>query len=64
MSSGRRADRGGDDRHDCLSRTVPERSIVFAVGRDVTDRRRADAELRTLITAAIPISSASPELRT
>jgi hypothetical protein len=43
---------------------VPERSIVFAGGRDVTDRRRADAELRTLITAAIPISSASPELRT
>ena len=27
------------------TRTVPERSIVFAVGRDVTDRRRADAEL-------------------
>ena len=28
------------------TRTVPERGIVFAVGRDVTDRRRADAELR------------------
>ena len=27
------------------TRTVPERGIVFAVGRDVTDRRRADAEL-------------------
>ena len=28
------------------TRTVPERGIVFAVGRDVTERRRADAELR------------------
>jgi PAS domain S-box-containing protein len=28
------------------TRTVPQRGIVFAVGRDVTDRRRADAELR------------------
>ena len=28
------------------TRTVRERGIVFAVGRDVTDRRRADAELR------------------
>ncbi len=28
------------------TRTVPERGIIFAVGRDVTDRRRADAELR------------------
>jgi PAS domain S-box-containing protein len=28
------------------TRTVRERSVVFGVGRDVTDRRRADAELR------------------
>jgi PAS domain S-box-containing protein len=28
------------------TRTVPERGVIFAVGRDVTDRRRADAELR------------------
>jgi PAS domain S-box-containing protein len=28
------------------SRTMPERGVIFAVGRDVTDRRRADAELR------------------
>jgi PAS domain S-box-containing protein len=28
------------------TRTMPERGAVFAVGRDVTDRRRADAELR------------------
>jgi PAS domain S-box-containing protein len=28
------------------TRTVPERGVVFAVGRDVTDRRRADLELR------------------
>jgi PAS domain S-box-containing protein len=28
------------------SRTMPERGLIFAVGRDVTDRRRADAELR------------------
>jgi PAS domain S-box-containing protein len=28
------------------SRTMPERSVIFAVGRDVTERRRADAELR------------------
>jgi PAS domain S-box-containing protein len=27
------------------TRTVPERGLVFGVGRDVTDRRRADAEL-------------------
>jgi PAS domain S-box-containing protein len=26
--------------------TVPEQGLVYAVGRDVTDRRRADAELR------------------
>jgi PAS domain S-box-containing protein len=28
------------------TRTVPERGVVFGVGRDVTDRRHADAELR------------------
>src|SRR4051794_35145801 len=28
------------------TRTMPERGVVFGVGRDVTDRRRADAELR------------------
>jgi PAS domain S-box-containing protein len=28
------------------SRVLPERGVVFAVARDVTDRRRADAELR------------------
>ncbi len=28
------------------TRTVPERGVVFAVGRDVTDRRRAEAGLR------------------
>jgi PAS domain S-box-containing protein len=28
------------------SRAMPERGVVFGVGRDVTDRRRADAELR------------------
>jgi signal transduction histidine kinase len=28
------------------SRTMRERGVIFAVGRDVTDRRRADAELR------------------
>jgi PAS domain S-box-containing protein len=28
------------------SRTMPERGLIFAVGRDVTDQRRADAELR------------------
>jgi len=28
------------------SRIMPERGVVFGVGRDVTDRRRADAELR------------------
>jgi PAS domain S-box-containing protein len=28
------------------SRVIPERGVVFAVARDVTDRRRADAELR------------------
>jgi PAS domain S-box-containing protein len=28
------------------SRIMPERGVIFAVGRDVTDRRRADAELR------------------
>ena len=28
------------------TRTVRERGVVFAVGRDVTDRRRAEAELR------------------
>jgi PAS domain S-box-containing protein len=28
------------------SRVLPERAVVFAVARDVTDRRRADAELR------------------
>jgi len=28
------------------SRTLPERGVIFAVGRDVTDRRRDDAELR------------------
>ncbi|MCW3016731.1 MAG: two-component system sensor kinase, partial [Solirubrobacterales bacterium] len=27
------------------SRIMPERGVIFAVGRDVTDRRRADAEL-------------------
>jgi PAS domain S-box-containing protein len=27
-------------------RTMPERGVIFAFGRDVTDRRRADAELR------------------
>jgi PAS domain S-box-containing protein len=27
------------------SRTVPERGLILAVGRDVTDRRRAEAEL-------------------
>jgi PAS domain S-box-containing protein len=26
--------------------TVPEQALIYAVGRDVTDRRRADAELR------------------
>jgi PAS domain S-box-containing protein len=28
------------------SRAIPERGVILAVGRDVTDRRRADAELR------------------
>jgi PAS domain S-box-containing protein len=28
------------------SRTIPERGVIFALGRDVTDRRRDDAELR------------------
>jgi PAS domain S-box-containing protein len=28
------------------TRAVPDRGIVYGVGRDVTDRRRADAELR------------------
>jgi PAS domain S-box-containing protein len=28
------------------SRTIPERGVIFAVGRDVTDQRLADAELR------------------
>jgi PAS domain S-box-containing protein len=28
------------------SRVIPERGVVFAVARDVTDRRRAEAELR------------------
>ena len=28
------------------TRTMPERGVIFGVGRDVTDRRRADAELR------------------
>jgi PAS domain S-box-containing protein len=28
------------------SRVLPERGVVFAVARDVTDRRRADADLR------------------
>jgi PAS domain S-box-containing protein len=28
------------------TRTVPERGVIFGVGRDVTARRRADAELR------------------
>jgi PAS domain S-box-containing protein len=28
------------------SQTMPERGLIFAVGRDVTDRRRADAALR------------------
>jgi PAS domain S-box-containing protein len=28
------------------TRTMPERSVVYGVGRDVTDRRNADAELR------------------
>jgi PAS domain S-box-containing protein len=28
------------------ARTVPERRFVYGVGRDVTDRRRADAQLR------------------
>jgi PAS domain S-box-containing protein len=27
------------------SRTIPERGVILVVGRDVTDRRRADAEL-------------------
>ena len=28
------------------ARTLPERALLYGVGRDVTDRRRADAELR------------------
>jgi len=28
------------------TRTMPERGVIFGIGRDVTDRRRADAELR------------------
>jgi PAS domain S-box-containing protein len=28
------------------TRTMPERGVIFALGRDVTDRRHADAELR------------------
>jgi hypothetical protein len=28
------------------TRTVPERRFAYCIGRDVTDRRRADAELR------------------
>jgi signal transduction histidine kinase len=28
------------------TRTVPERRFAYCIGRDVADRRRADAELR------------------
>ena len=42
------------------TRAMPERGIVFGVGRDVTDRHRADADLRE---AQLTIEASRDELR-
>ena len=48
------------------TRTVPERRFAYCIGRDVTDRRRADAELREaqrMVEASRDESTGSPRSR-
>jgi PAS domain S-box-containing protein len=44
------------------TRTMPERRVVYSVGRDTTDRRRAEAELREAEREAERVFEMSPAL--